>query len=370
MAAQVNPTLDAVGTGMAAATTPATQVPVDLAAGARATFNYPLTENGSGAGELRLSAAAIAIDQGSGGMVYAPQLVSAPVTVQTPAELSVTAFTIPAAVTRGNTFALSMTVANAGQAAAIAVISAPTPPLAVLTGGVRLSMPAPVTPLTIPGNSNRTFTWVFTENGTGAGTVAFNAGVTGRDQNSNAVVTVAARTSNVAAVSTPVGCNGSQLYAGFGGRSLDVDRLDRVVNTDRRRVKPYDMLPGEYNRVLANTPSYITGQGATFNAQPARWFEEQQLTAVSVYQAFTASFQGCLTVTATGTQYGANPTAATAATECTSFQRRFWSRAPTAAETTACVGFATGAANNDANARRRWAYTCAAVLTSAGFLTH
>jgi len=370
MATQVSPSLDAAGTGMAGAASPTTQVPVDLAAGARATFNYTVTENGTGPGGLRLSASAVAIDEGSGDMVYAPQLVSPVVTVQTPAELSITAFTIPAAITRGNTFALSMTVANSGQAAAVAVISDPAPPAAVLTGGVRLSTPAAVTPLTIPGNANRTFTWVFTENGTAPGNVSFAAGVTGRDQNSNAVVTVASRASNTAAVSTPVGCNGSQLYAGFGGRSLDVDRLDRVVNTDRRRVKPYEMLPGEYNRVLNMTPAFINGQAATFNAQPARWFEEQQLSAVSVYQAFTASFQGCLSLTAAGTQYAANPTAATAATQCTNFQRRFWSRTPTAAETTACVNFATSAANNDPSPRRRWAYTCAAVLTSVGFLTH
>ncbi len=369
MATQVSPTLDVVGSA-AGATTTTTQVPVDLTAGARATFTWALTEDGTGPGNLRLTVNAAATDEQTGETVYSPQRVSPVIPVQTPAELSITAFTVPAALTRGNTFALSMTVANTGQASAMAVVSDPAPPQATLTGGVRLTAPAAVAPLIIPGGENRTLTWVFTENGTAPGTVAFSAGVTGRDQNSNAVITVASRTSNSAAVATPMGCNGSQLYSGFGGRSLDVDRLDRVVNTDRRRVKPYEMLPGEFQRVLNVTPASIQGQAATFNAQPARWFEEQQLSAVSVYQLFTAAFQGCLQLTATGTQYGANPTMATASTECTNFQRRFWSRTPTAAETQACVTFATGAANNDTSARRRWAYTCAAVLTSTGFVTH
>ncbi|MBL8955585.1 MAG: hypothetical protein JNK82_32720 [Myxococcaceae bacterium] len=369
MATQVSPTLDVVG-GPTGATAGAAQVPVDLAAGARATFSYALTENGTGAGSMRLTASAQAIDESSGEVVYAPQIASPAVTVQEPAELNITAFTVPAAINRGTTFAVSMTVANVGQATAMAVIANPTPPTATLTGGVQLTAPAAVTPLVIAGGANVTFTWVYTENGTAPGTVVFRAGVVGRDQNSNATLTVAARATNSASVSTPTGCNGSALYAGFGGRSLDADRLDRVVNTDRRRVKPYAMLPGEYQRVLNMTPAFINGQGATFNAQPARWFEEQQLSAISMYQAFTASFQGCLTLTSTGAQYAANPTAATAATECTNFQRRFWSRTPTAAETQACVTFATGTANNDAAARRRWAYACAAVLSSAGFLTH
>ena len=87
-----------------------------------------------------------------------------------------------------------------------------------------------------------------------------------------------------------------------------------------------------------------------------------------MYQAFQASFQGCLTYTGTAAQYAANPTAATANTECANFQTNFWSRTPSAAETAACVTFATSAVNNDANARRRWAYACASVLTSTGFL--
>ena len=47
------------------------------------------------------------------------------------------------------------------------------------------------------------------------------------------------------------GCNGALFYAGFGGASLDGDRLDGTMGNDRLRIKPYSMLPSEYQRVLA-----------------------------------------------------------------------------------------------------------------------
>ena len=153
-----------------------------------------------------------------------------------------------------------------------------------------------------------------------------------------------------------MGCNGAALYTGFGGVSLDGDRLDILPMTDRSRVKPYSMMPSEYSRVLGTTPSRITNQAGTFDAPVVRWAKEQQLSAISLYQAYVAAFQGCLTYTASATQYAANPTSATATTECTNMTRKFWSRDATAAELSSCVTYAVSAANDDPNARRRWAY--------------
>jgi hypothetical protein len=261
-----------------------------------------------------------------------------------------------------------MTVRNSGQAAARNVIPLPSPPTATATGGVLVSTATTVTPVTIAGNSTQTFTWLYTESGTAPGTVAFSGGVQGIDVNSGMASTVPVQSSNSAPVAVPTGCNGSALYAGFGGRSLDGDRLDQMVGKNRLRVKPYPMLVTDYGRVLGTTPAFIQNKGQTFNQPGPRWADEQELSAVSLYQAFQASFQGCLTFTSTGAQFSANPTTATANTQCAALQKRFWSRVPTAAETASCVGFATSAVNNDTNPRRRWAYACAAVLTSTGFL--
>lgn len=367
MANDVMPDLMLVTTGGVQATA-VPQPPVSIAGGARATFTYPHLENGTGPGTLALTVTAGGTEAGSGQLLSALPTQSSVTTVETPAQLTISAFTLPATVGRGGGFALSMTITNAGQAAATNVVPIPAPPAALVTGGVLVSTASAPTPVTILGNSSQTFTWLFAESGTAPGTLSFSGGAQGLDGNSGKAITLPARLSNSAPVETPTGCNGSLLYAGFGGLSLDGDRLDQLVGTDRMRVKPYPMLVTDYGRVLGATPSSIQNQGQTFNQPGTRWAEEQELSAVSMYQAFRASFQGCLTYTASGAQFGANPTAATANTECANFQRKFWSRTPTAAETTACVSFATSAVNNDTNARRRWAYTCAAVLTSAGFL--
>jgi hypothetical protein len=364
----VVPSLTVAATGAALATV-VDPTPLTLAAGAARPFTFRVTETGTGTGTLLLSAVASGTDGSTGQLVRSVAVASRAITVQTAAALTVTAFRVPASVTRGASFAVSMTVSNAGEAAARNVVPLPSPPTATVTGGVRVSTASTATPVTIPGNGSQTFTWTFTESGTGPGTVAFSAGVQGLDANSGAMVAVPVQSSNSAPVAAPTGCNGSALYSGFGGRSLDGDRLDQAVGTNRLRVKPYAMLVTDYNRVLGVTPAAIVGQAATFNQAGPRWNIEPELSAVSMYQAFQASFQGCLTLTSTGTQFAANPTAATAATQCDALQRRFWARAPTAAETNACATFATSAVNNDTNPRRRWAYACAAVLTSTGFLT-
>ena len=49
--------------------------------------------------------------------------------------------------------------------------------------------------------------------------------------------------------------------------------------------------------------------------------------------------------------------------------RKFWSRTPTTQEIASCADVAmTGAAGEPI--ARAWAYACACVLTSAGFLTY
>ncbi|HUS68625.1 MAG TPA: hypothetical protein VMZ28_29015, partial [Kofleriaceae bacterium] len=366
-ASGVVPSLQLAITGGAAATMGAAPTAVTLAGGARTTYTYMFTENGSASGTLRVTAGASGTDQ-TGAATSATPLQSIATTVETPAVLTVTGFVLPGSLERGKTFALSMTVTNSGQAAASGVVPVPAPPMAMVTGGVMVMTTSPQSAVTVPGGGSQTFTWLYSESGSASGTLAFTGGASGVDANSGKAAAAAAKTSNAASVATLTGCNGSALYSGFGGRSLDGDRLDQVAGTDRLRIKPYTALVAEYNRVLGATPSFITGQNQTFGEAPARWSSEQELSAVSMIQAYKAAFQGCLTFTASATAYAANPTTTTATTECAKFQTRFWSRIPTATETNACVAFATGTANNDANPRRRWAYTCAAVLTSVGFL--
>jgi len=169
-------------------------------------------------------------------------------------------------------------------------------------------------------------------------------------------------------------CDFGKSYTGFGGTVLEVGRVDNEVTMEGGRVKPFSALVTEYPRVLGNTPSLLTGMNATFGDPVVRWSQEPQGSAISIYTAYRIGFQGCLTLTGTGTQWTANPNATTAATECGNWARKFWSRNATPTELNACVQVATVDTVMEGNAattpQRRWAYTCASVMAAAGFLTY
>jgi hypothetical protein len=50
--------------------------------------------------------------------------------------------------------------------------------------------------------------------------------------------------------------------------------------------------------------------------------------------------------------------------------RTFWSRTASPDQTAACVDVAVTGAATVTDPRKRWAYACASVLSSAGFLTY
>ncbi len=158
-------------------------------------------------------------------------------------------------------------------------------------------------------------------------------------------------------------------YKAFGGGTLGSDRISGAAGEEMKRVKPYSALVGEYARVLGKTPALLPTFAATFSEPPARWFFEPEASAVSVFSAYRAAFQGCLDLTATDAAYATAPTPTTAATECGKFASRFWTRTAGSAEIDVCVNVATVQTQPETDFRRKWAYTCAAVLTSAGFLS-
>lgn len=175
-------------------------------------------------------------------------------------------------------------------------------------------------------------------------------------------------------------CDMGKTYTGFAGTELTVGRVDQDIGPERDRIKPYSVLGAEYNRVLGNTPNLLAQSASTFDNPPARWYVEPASSAVSIYTAYRIAFQGCLTLTSgTGApaKYQTAPTSGTAEAECRAWATKFWSREPTQEEVDACVKVAvvdsvTEGTNppQDTTAPRRWAYTCASVLTAAGFTTY
>jgi hypothetical protein len=175
----------------------------------------------------------------------------------------------------------------------------------------------------------------------------------------------------------PARCDMGKTYTGFAGTMLEAGRVDNDLGLERSRVKPYTALVGEYQRVLGNNPALIGQSATTFGQDANRWLTEPTSSAVTVYSAYRVAFQGCLTVTTNtaNTRYQTLPSNTTAATECASWARKFWSRDATQTEIDACVQVAMvdttrEGMNTNPAANRRWAYTCASVLSAAGFMTY
>jgi len=165
-------------------------------------------------------------------------------------------------------------------------------------------------------------------------------------------------------------CEPARPYMGFGGTSLTADRPTIAAYSDRVRLKPFGVLASEYNRALGLTNFDTSAYAATFGNPPARWYQEPQATANTIYAAFALAYDGCLQKTASGTDFATAPSAALADRLCRDFALAAWRREPSAEEVTACTTFAINKTNPADTTRRRWAYTCAAVLTASSFLAY
>jgi hypothetical protein len=161
-------------------------------------------------------------------------------------------------------------------------------------------------------------------------------------------------------------------YTGFGGADLTASRQQEPRGDNRGRVKPFSVLGAEYARVLGETPASLASQADTFKAAPARWFEEPEMTGVTLFSSYNMAYEACMAyVGKNAARFAADPVQASADQECRAMQRAFWSREPHPAEVTACTTFAlTKSQEPQGTAQKRWAHTCASVMSAAPFLTY
>jgi len=192
----------------------------------------------------------------------------------------------------------------------------------------------------------------------------------GNDPNSNGSADPANGGDPNGTGSTTQACDVGQSWDGFAGTKLEVGRVDAPIGADRGRMKPYSALQGEYQRVLGATPSTLAGAASTFGQPVNRWYVEPQASAISLYTAYSVAFDGCLTYTATDPKYATAPTQATASTECAAMARKFWSQTASTDQVNACVTVAVTNTASITDAKRRWAHTCASVMTASGFLAY
>lgn len=187
----------------------------------------------------------------------------------------------------------------------------------------------------------------------------------------------------------PKDCRSLQtVYKGLGGKDLNLrvdgtqDSAFAPVVLDRHRMKPYDVLKGDFERVLGTTgqtdmQSLLNGSADAFGAAPNRWYAEPQASAVSLYTTYRIAFRGCLQYAAVTAELQQTPTPATAGAECAKLAQKAWDRAPVKEEIDACVAIATdeasfakGTPQPVTDPKAKWAYACASVLTSSNFTSY
>jgi hypothetical protein len=158
-------------------------------------------------------------------------------------------------------------------------------------------------------------------------------------------------------------------YVLFDGTRLEESRANENVGVNRARLKPYDVLAGEYQRVLGVAPPSLGGSAGSFDVPPARWFAEAQYSGVSLTAVFDLSFEACEAYGAGKPELAAPPTTETATAQCTTLIRKAFSRSGSPDEIAACTDLAVQKLAGEANVGKRWAYVCASVLSSSQFLT-
>lgn len=168
----------------------------------------------------------------------------------------------------------------------------------------------------------------------------------------------------------PVVCEQARSYVGFGSSDLTANRPAIEPGTDRLRLKPFGALAAEYRAALGLTAFDTSVYAATFGRPPARWYQEPQASANTIYAAYALAFAACTQQTTGDARYEAAPTAASADANCREYARRAWHREATDAEAATCVDYAVNKTNSADAPRKRWSYACAAVLSASGFLAY
>lgn len=165
-------------------------------------------------------------------------------------------------------------------------------------------------------------------------------------------------------------CSTARTYAGFDGAPLEAGRAVLVAGSDRLRTKPYAALAEEYDRALGLDGTTTREYAATFGQAPDRWFTEPLPSASTLYASFALAYRACTQHTGGTAGYDQAPTPSSADAICRARAKAAWGRDATDVEAAACVDFAVATTTATDPPAKRWAYTCAAVLTAADFLTY
>jgi len=207
-------------TGAASATTATAQAAVSIAGGASATFTWTFTESGTGPGTLQVSTGIAGTDANSSAPLAAAAVNSNSLTVVAAPVLAAQSFTLPGTLTRGQTFTVTLTVANTGGSG-ISVV--PDPPTLTTTGGAHATATASPSAISIAAGGSAPFAWTYVEDGSAPGTLALTARASGTDANTSATIATAPISTPSATVLAPAALSVTSvsLSGPSGGAAID-----------------------------------------------------------------------------------------------------------------------------------------------------
>ena len=133
---------------------------------------------------------------------------------------------------------------------------------------------------------------------------------------------------------------------------------------DTLRIKSYDAIAADYERVFGEVPSDLENGKSAFRETPKFWYEERSIGAVSLNVLANAAVQACSNETLPAN----NATAIRNA--CANWAERMWLRPATTDELNSCVATATTVTDDLANSDKQLIFACASMMISLPALTY
>jgi hypothetical protein len=170
------------------------------------------------------------------------------------------------------------------------------------------------------------------------------------------------------------------------------DRKDVAAGYERARIKPFQAMKGDLERVLGGPAPLARGAFGEeqanpdpfenhYNDKPAgggktkptdvnTWFSEPRSGALEVYSIVEAAFPACAAYAEKNGALSAAPTAESAPAQCAAMARAFWSRTASPVEIEPCVRAATTGAESEPDPKKKWAWGCTTLVVSANFVSY
>lgn len=189
----------------------------------------------------------------------------------------------------------------------------------------------------------------------------------------------------------------ARTFRGLDGQVLEASRTDAAFDLDRRQTRTWETTAAWGADMNGKLGYYLASEGLAPTALvPVRSrggveyaYTSPPMGALELYSQFRLGFLMCsrlinmppmqlertafVTDPKTGQPFAdflAAPTAESGARRCESMMRRFWRMVPSAEQIAACSDFAVNETATFATTpKERWAYVCAALLTSSGAIT-